>query len=70
MTDKEFLKYVGLKLKCQRIMTELSIKEVSEKCGLSYSSINSIEHGKTDFHILNLKRLASIYSIELSTLLE
>lgn len=69
MTDKEFLKQLGLKLKCQRIMVELSVNEVADKTGLYYKTINQIERGVTDFHILNLKRLATCYGMEVKDLL-
>lgn len=65
MTDKEFLKKVGLKLKCQRIMVELSINDVVEKTGLSYATINHMEKGANDFHILNIKRVATVYGIDI-----
>jgi transcriptional regulator with XRE-family HTH domain len=65
MTDKEFLKQLGLKLKCQRIMTELEIKDVASKSGLHPQTIQKIERGTKDFHILSLRRLANVYSIEL-----
>jgi len=69
MTDKEFLKQLGLKLKCQRIMTELSIKDVVNKTGIGEKTILSMEKGSTDFHILNLKRLATVYGIEFKDVL-
>ena len=69
MTDKEFLKQLGLRLKCQRIMTELSVKDVVTKSGLSLDTILDIEKGARDFHILNLKRIASVYGIELREVL-
>lgn len=69
MTDKEFLKTLGLKLKCQRIMAELSIKQVVEKTGLSDATILSMERGTTDFRILNLKRVITTYGVELKEVL-
>lgn len=65
MTDKEFLKQVSLKLKCQRIMVELSINDVAEKTGLSYATINHMEKGAKDFHVLNIKRVATVYGIDM-----
>ncbi len=65
MTDKEFLKQLGLKLKCQRIMTELTVKDVAEKTGLYATTILEMEKGASNFHILNLKRIANVYGIEL-----
>jgi DNA-binding XRE family transcriptional regulator len=65
MTDKEFLKHLGLKLKCHRIMTDLSVKQVAEKTGIHEATINKMEKGANDFHILTLKRIATVYGIEL-----
>ncbi len=65
MTDKEFLKQLGLKLKCQRIMTELSVKDVVTKSGLNIDTILDIEKGASNFHILNLKKIVAVYGIEI-----
>jgi transcriptional regulator with XRE-family HTH domain len=69
MTDKEFLKQLGLKLKCQRIMVEMEIKDVADKSGLHRSTINKMESGIKDFHILNLRRLVDVYGIEMKEVL-
>lgn len=55
MDNKEFLKQIGLKLKCQRIMKELTIQDVSDKTGLSRVAIQDIEKGKSNFHVITLK---------------
>ena len=65
MEDKEFLKQLGLRLKCQRIMKDLSVQAVSKQTGLHRATINLIEKGAKDFHVLNLKRIATAYGIEL-----
>ncbi len=65
MEDKVFLKQLGLPLKCQRIMKELSVQDVAKQTGLSMPTIASMEKGAKDFHVLNLKRLATAYGIEL-----
>ena len=69
MEDKEFLKQLGLKLKCQRIMKELSVQAVSKQTGLHDSTILQMEKGKKDFHILNLKRIMTAYAIEMKNVL-
>lgn len=65
MEDKEFLKQLGLKLKCQRIMKEMSVQSASKQTGLHAGTILDIEKGTKDFHILNLKRLMNAYGVEL-----
>jgi DNA-binding XRE family transcriptional regulator len=65
MTDKEFLKHLGLRLKCHRIMTELTVKQVAEKTGIHSATVTNIEKGANDFHMLTLKRMATVYGIEL-----
>jgi transcriptional regulator with XRE-family HTH domain len=69
MTDKEFLKQLGLKLKCQRVMIELSVNDVAGKTGLHAATIHNIEKGAQDFHILNLRRLALVYGVEIKEML-
>lgn len=65
MEDKEFLKQLGLKLKCQRIMKELTVLAVAKQTGLHPSTINKIENGTKDFHILNLKRIITAYGVDM-----
>ena len=65
MTDKEFLKQLGLRLKCQRIMVELTTKQVAEKTGICQATIQSIEKGSSDFHMLNLRKLSIVYGVEM-----
>jgi DNA-directed RNA polymerase subunit N (RpoN/RPB10) len=43
MNGKEFLDQLGLKLKCQRIMAELSIKEVQIKHGFTLALFNLLK---------------------------
>jgi transcriptional regulator with XRE-family HTH domain len=69
MEDKEFLKQLGLRLKCQRIMKELSVNEVSKKTGLHAATINMMERGAKDFHVLNLKRIASAYGMDIKEII-
>ena len=50
-------------------MKELSIKDAAKQTGLNRITIQSIEKGATDFHVLNLKRIATAYGIELKEVL-
>lgn len=69
MEDKEFLKQLGLRLKCQRIMKELTVQQVAKQTGLADSTILKIERGMKDFHILNLKRIMTAYGVEMKEVL-
>lgn len=69
MEDKAFLKQVGLRLKCQRIMAEVSTKEASKRTGLHIVTINKMENGATDFCILSLKRLMTAYGKDIKEVL-
>lgn len=55
MRNKEFFKQLGLKLIAKGIMVELSVKDVTNKSGLHPVTIQKIEKGAKDFHILNLR---------------
>lgn len=68
MTDKEFLKQLGLKLKCQRIMAELTVKDVANKTGLNEDTILFMERGIRNYTILNLKKVVSVYGGNLKDL--
>ncbi len=46
MTNKDFLKKVGMEVRIARIRKGSSIREVSKITGLCISAIGSIENGK------------------------
>lgn len=65
MSNKEFLKKIGIEMKVSRIRKGLSLKEVGELTGLHQSTIGAIENGKKDAHILNYKRIADAVGVEI-----
>jgi transcriptional regulator with XRE-family HTH domain len=70
MTDKEFLEAVGMELRIARIRQKLSIKQVSEKTGLSVDCIGQVERGQTDAHIITYKRIADALGVEMTTIMQ
>ncbi|MBO6088121.1 helix-turn-helix transcriptional regulator [bacterium] len=65
MAISEFCKRVATVLKNLRISNNLSVKELSEKSGLSVYKILNIENFKHDIKFLTVCKLCEIYKISL-----
>lgn len=69
MTNEEFLTHVGIEFKIARIRKKQTIKQVSEKTGLSEAAISDLELGKTDGRILTYKRVYDALEMDVKALL-
>ena len=65
MPVSEFCKQVATALKDLRIKNNLSIKELSEKSGVSVYKIKSIENFEHDIRFMTVYRLCQIYKIKM-----
>ena len=65
MTVSEFCQKVATTLKDLRIKNNLSIKELSEKSGVSVYKIKSIENFEHDIRFMTVYRLCQIYKIKM-----
>ncbi len=54
---------IGDKIKRLRQRNKISIKELSEKTGLSIPFLNQVEQGKTNLSIVNLKKIANALNV-------
>lgn len=66
----EFSKSIGIKLKTMRLDQGMTLKDVSEKVDLSQGFLSQVESGRATLGIQSLYKLAELYSIPPSTLLE
>ncbi len=69
MKHKEYLQMVGMEFKIARIRAKMTVKQVSKLSGLCDNSINEVESGKNDSHILTYKRIADVLGVELKDLM-
>lgn len=58
MENKDFLNHMGKRIKTARSKRKLSLEMMSKNVGLNPSNLCYLENGKTDPHILTLKRIA------------
>jgi transcriptional regulator with XRE-family HTH domain len=69
MTNEELLTHLGIEFKVARIRKKQTIKQVSEKTGLSEQAIGDLENGKTDCHILTYKRVFDALEMDVKVFL-
>ncbi len=63
-------KGIGSKLRTMRLAQNMTLKDVSEKVDLSQGFLSQIESGRATIGINSLYKLAELYSVPPSTLLE
>ena len=59
-----------VKLKELRRLRVLTLQELEEKSGVSYSTLVRLEHGKTSAHPRTIRRLAEALDVDASVLLK
>ena len=69
MTEMEYLKEMGRKIKSARNEKKVTLRELGKMCGLDYSSICRIESGQKDSHILTLINIADKLKIDVKEFL-
>lgn len=70
MDDKSYLKKIGLKLKILRSLKGLSQDEIVNKLNVDKSYYSKVERGLTNPSILYLKRIAELFNVSLSELVD
>lgn len=68
--DKQFLKTIGSRLRRIRKKLGWTLEHTEEKGWINWKHLQRIETGHKDMRICTLKRLADIYEIPLSDLLD
>lgn len=62
--------YIGSNIREYRVLQKLSQQQIAEYLGVTREFISLIESGKRDISINNLTKLADLFGIELSDLIE
>lgn len=64
MTETEYLKEMGRKIKVARNERKITLRELGKLCDLDYSSICRIESGQKDSHILTILTIADKLGVD------
>ena len=71
MTEEEkYLQAVGQRIRELRIENGLTQEELAHQSGLHRTYISTLETGQRNLALLNLRRLANVFNLSISTLLE
>lgn len=65
MTDGTDEVNIGLKLRNLRKIRNISLQQVADETGMSYSYLSGLENGKHSISIVNLQRLARYFNVSL-----
>jgi len=69
MSNGEYLKEMGRKIKSAREAKGLYLRDLGKLCNLHYGAICEIEKGKRDSHILTLKNIADKLEVDVKAFL-
>jgi len=69
MKDGIFLIEMGKKIKAHRKALKLTYPKLSELTKISVAALWFIENGRRDVHILNLKKLADCFEVDVKDFL-
>lgn len=69
MSDKEFLKQMGLRIKAIRKERKIPLTHIQENKITDISNMSRIENGHVNPHIVTLKKLADLYEVDITEFL-
>jgi len=69
MSNGEYLKEMGRKIKLARVEKGLYLRDLGKLCNMHYGAICEIEQGKRDSHILTLKNIADKLEVDVKVFL-
>ena len=69
MTEREYLKELGEKIRGARKRKRISVQALSRMCGMDYSNFSRIQCGKKNPQILTLRRIAEALGIDVKKLI-
>lgn len=69
MSEGEFLKEMGRKIKEIRNERNISLRELGKLCNLDYGSICRIENGQMNSYVLTLKNIANSLNVNVKDFL-
>lgn len=65
MTNKEFLKKVGMELRVAKTRSGLTSVQIAKLTGLHKQTISGMLSGNADAHILNYKRVCDVLGVQM-----
>lgn len=69
MTDSEYLRAIGLNVKLARNRKGISSMELCKMCGIDRSGLSKVELGKSNPHMLTLRKIANTLSVDVKELI-
>jgi transcriptional regulator with XRE-family HTH domain len=69
MTEEKYLQKLGQKISKKRELLGLSVVDLAQEIGLSRIHVYRIEAGENPTNILVLRRIAKVFEIDLSELI-
>jgi DNA-binding XRE family transcriptional regulator len=69
MSNKEFLKCVGMEIRLARIRQGISQVQLAKKTGLNKGTVSLLELGRTDAQLLTYKRICDLLCISMKDIL-
>ena len=69
MRNDLFLIEAGKKIRMHRKAKKTTLQQMSKVVGIHITGLSFIENGKSDFHILTLKKIADCLEIDIIELL-
>ncbi len=69
MSNGEYLKEMGIKIKSARMANKISLRKLSELCKTDMSNLCRIELGQVNTSILTLKSIAGVLKLDVKEFL-
>ena len=69
MTNGEFIKEMGNKIRTVRMARKLTLRQLSDLCQMDVSALNLIELGKKNSYLLTIKKIADTLNMDIKDFL-
>jgi len=69
MTNGEFIKQVGAKVKALRISKGIYVRDLGKMCNTDYSNLSRFENGQVNIKLLTLKSIADALEVDIKDLI-
>jgi len=69
MSNREYLKHVGMEIRVARVRQGKSIADISRQTGLNPNVLSELELGKNDSQILTYKRVVEALGMDMKDFL-
>jgi transcriptional regulator with XRE-family HTH domain len=70
ISEKAFLKQIGINIKQQRKKEDISQESLALKCEIDRAYMGRVERGEINISVLKLKKIADVLNIQTSDLLK